>query len=456
ISPQKTSGQQVEVKPIKASDAFDLAKLLREAEDMAQKSFLELDLEDEDEEPGDPVPVKGVADAMDESVMVGVIEDATTPTTSAKRSHDGAFPEAKNVSRSHRRRKLKRDEKIMAEGHMPNAKALQSLLKASKSVETDLDTKELPATTCGTQALHYHPDKAEEEQELKLEKIPRPVVDAQERVVAAFCGRMSDPRYLDSCKEVYELFTSVGEDPGLQEEASKNRRGFFPVINIGITHGKGTTRPVNLHETKDQPSKYDDLVQRILQSPHLNRIATFQSSCFRIWYPNVYQYYYDQLDKLFARLPYLRRNFSKSVFPCCAVNCGPKAWTCRHRDSMNLPFGACAITALGNFDHRKGGHLVLPDLKLIIEFPAGCVILIPSATLIHANIPIQDHEFRASFTQFAAGGLFRFIDSGFMTEKALKKKDKKAYAHACIQKKTRWAMGLGMLSKISDLVGSKE
>ena len=246
------------------------------------------------------------------------------------------------------------------------------------------------------------------------------------------------------------------------------------MINIGITHGKGTSHPVNLHERRGQPSKYEDLVQRILQDPDLNRIATFQScayphysnkphsliesailACFRIWFPNVYEYYRKQLDSLFAKLPYLKKNFRKSVFPCCAVNCGPKAWTCKHRDTMNLPFGACAITALGKFDHRKGGHLVLPDLKLIIEFPAGCVILIPSATLVHANIRVRDHESRASFTQFAAGGLFRFVDNGFRTEKSLKKKDKKAYQRACAQKTTRWAMGLNLLSKFSDMVVSE-
>ncbi|PPQ84824.1 hypothetical protein CVT26_012064 [Gymnopilus dilepis] len=459
---EKTSGQHVEVKPIQASNGFNFAKLLRKADDVAQETFLEPDLEGEDEETEDAAPVEGVVDPTDEAATVGVI------TTSLKRRYDGAFSGAQNISRSHRRRKLKQDEKIVAEGHMPNAKALQSLLKASKSLETNLDTEKLPATSCGTQACHYHPEKAED-QDLKLEKllaegyqlitsdpkIPRPIVDAQERVVAAFCGHMSDPKYLEACEEAYRLFTSIGEDPGLREEAFNNRRGFFPVINIGITHGKGTTHPVNLHERKDQPSKYEDLVQRILQNPDLNRIATFQSSCFRIWYPNVYQYYHDQLNKLFAKLPYLKRNFQKSAFPCCAVNCGPKAWTCRHRDSMNLPFGACAITALGKFDHRTGGHLVLPDLKLIIEFPVGCVILIPSATLVHANIPIQDHEFRASFTQFAAGGLFRFVENDFMTEKALKRKDKKRYKLACVEKATRWAMGLNMLSKLSDLVESE-
>ena len=52
-----------------------------------------------------------------------------------------------------------------------------------------------------------------------------------------------------------------------------------------------------------------------------------------------------------------------------------------HTDPGNLLFGWCAITTLGNFDPTLGGHLVLWDLKLVIEFPLGSTILIPSVTL---------------------------------------------------------------------------
>jgi hypothetical protein len=118
---------------------------------------------------------------------------------------------------------------------------------------------------------------------------------------------------------------------------------------------------------------------------------------------------------------------------------------------MNLPFGWCAVTSLGKFDHTKGGHLVLPDLKLVIEFPSGATILLPSATLCHANVPVQSHETRASFAQFCAGGLFRFVETGFMTEKVLRKKDKKEYSRISGLKKMRWKQGLALLSTLSDL-----
>jgi hypothetical protein len=62
-------------------------------------------------------------------------------------------------------------------------------------------------------------------------------------------------------------------------------------------------------------------------------------------------------------------------------NFGPQTVTFDHRDSGNLAFGWCAITAFGNFDPTCGGHLVLWDMKLVIEFPPGSTILIPSAMM---------------------------------------------------------------------------
>ncbi|KAJ7811173.1 hypothetical protein B0H14DRAFT_3479965 [Mycena olivaceomarginata] len=46
------------------------------------------------------------------------------------------------------------------------------------------------------------------------------------------------------------------------------------------------------------------------------------------------------------------------------------------------------------------------DLKLVVEFPPGALILFPSATISHSNVPVQPGDERASFTQFTAGGIF--------------------------------------------------
>jgi len=147
-----------------------------------------------------------------------------------------------------------------------------------------------------------------------------------------------------------------------------------------------------------------------------------------------------------------KRNFTSSVFAGACMNFGPRVRSFQHRDSLNLPFGWCAIQAMGMFDPKKGGHLVLWDAKLVIEFPAASTILVPSATLTHSNVGVQEHETRISFTQFTAGGIFRWIDNAYQTEKALKKLDNDRYIEMQKLKETRWEMGLGLYSTIHELV----
>lgn len=124
---------------------------------------------------------------------------------------------------------------------------------------------------------------------------------------------------------------------------------------------------------------------------------------------------------------------------------------------MNCPFGWCAIQALGLFDHTKGGHLVLDDLQLVVEFPVGSLILLPSAVLAHANTTVQPGERRASFTQFTAGDLFRFVDNNFKTEESFRKSvSKKVFNTKMKEKETRWELGLGKWSKMEDLMNSAQ
>jgi hypothetical protein len=144
------------------------------------------------------------------------------------------------------------------------------------------------------------------------------------------------------------------------------------------------------------------------------------------------------------------------VFSQAAFNFGPRAWTFKHRDILNLLFGMCVVQALGDFDPKKGGHLILWELKLVIEFPPGALILIPSAAITHSNLLVGPDEHRASFTQFTGGGLFRHVDNGFHTERELAEEDPNKYTRVCKQKAGRWEMGLGLLSTVDELLDSIE
>ena len=116
------------------------------------------------------------------------------------------------------------------------------------------------------------------------------------------------------------------------------------------------------------------------------------------------------------------------------------------------PYGWCAITALGEFDPTQGGHLILRNLKLAVQFPPGSTDLIPSATFLHSNTATRRHKSRMLFTQYSAGWLFQWVDNGCKTEKELKASDKEQYNQMVKLKETRWKMGLEMYSTVEDLL----
>jgi hypothetical protein len=137
-------------------------------------------------------------------------------------------------------------------------------------------------------------------------------------------------------------------------------------------------------------------------------------------------------------------------------NCGPATVTREHRDSNNLAHGICAIFSGGNFDHTKGGHIILFDLQLVVQFPSGSTALIPSASLAHGNVPIQEGEMRVSFTQYCAGGIMRAVEWAFQSKEQIKEgKGPEAEAlRRRIKERTpgRWQWAMGLFSKVGELL----
>lgn len=170
--------------------------------------------------------------------------------------------------------------------------------------------------------------------------------------------------------------------------------------------------------------------------------------------PCMYDMYDTTLTELCDRDPCLRRNFAGNPFAAVTFNVGHNTVAYAHTDHLNAPNGWCVITAIGEYDHALGGHLVLSDLKLVIEFPPGSTILIPSALLKHSNTRLHDpeKEFRHSLVQYSAGGLFRWVACGHQSQKSFKS------AGGSFKKtaKQRWQDGLKVFSKWKDLFfGSK-
>jgi hypothetical protein len=146
--------------------------------------------------------------------------------------------------------------------------------------------------------------------------------------------------------------------------------------------------------------------------------------------------------------PALKKPF-RSAFSAATYNLGPQTVCKPHVDFANVPFGMCAVTALGTFDSKKGGQLVLWDCRLIVEFPSGATILLPSAIVTHSNLPIQKGEKRYSFAQYTAGGLMRWVNNGFQTWKKYSSQLGEERAKGVQEKREgQWEYGLGLLGVI--------
>ncbi|KAJ8496339.1 hypothetical protein ONZ45_g12491 [Pleurotus djamor] len=239
------------------------------------------------------------------------------------------------------------------------------------------------------------------------------MVDSFDRIVV--CGGTprdeSWPAVANGCAEVIELARSKRNFPA---DALEHRRGPFPALAAGFSFGNGMKRPANL---TDRSAANVTAMRQVVSDTNIKRVAGFQSCLLGSYLPNLSSYYRDTMTGLQASQPKLKMNFKNSQFSSITVNFGPQTVSVPHLDFANLSTGMCAITALGQFDPDVGGHLVLWELRIILRFPPGSTVLIPSALIHHSNLPIQSTETRYSVTQYSAGGLFRWVENGYCCDK---------------------------------------
>ncbi|KAJ7874660.1 hypothetical protein B0H14DRAFT_3437475 [Mycena olivaceomarginata] len=259
-----------------------------------------------------------------------------------------------------------------------------------------------------------------------LGKLTIPILDLHRRIIVLLGGT---PRDEVAWKAATDGAAALLDERlaciRLSEERLHHRRAqeSFPAIGHGLSHGGGQIEPGELQNNVSNTQLTDEL----LADPCFQRIAGFANLLFVTWAPIL-------------------------VFAACTFNFGPRAIYAPHLDFANLAWGWCAATALGNFDPNLGGHLILWDLRLVIRFPPGSTILLPSAIIRHSNVPIQAHKRRSSFAQYTAAGLFRWVRNGFKTDEDFElsaSKEEQALRDA--EHGRRWENGMKMFSVIDDL-----
>ncbi|KAF8814950.1 hypothetical protein BYT27DRAFT_7062848, partial [Phlegmacium glaucopus] len=75
---------------------------------------------------------------------------------------------------------------------------------------------------------------------------PTPFIDQDNRVFLVLAGRPSDQGYVDAADAAYQLLAKEGIGANFAFDQVSHRRGRFPALNVGVTHGNGTLQPTYL------------------------------------------------------------------------------------------------------------------------------------------------------------------------------------------------------------------
>ncbi|KAJ6476647.1 hypothetical protein C8R47DRAFT_1187065 [Mycena vitilis] len=236
---------------------------------------------------------------------------------------------------------------------------------------------------------------------VKASREDTPLVDSSGRVFGVHSGLNNDPSFQTDVKGAAVAMEEARAKVSLSGEQGVHRCGKYKTLTTGNSHSDGQMQP-------------GVLVNDIISTGVLCALLPLGIHSLCRGWP-----------------PHFRRPFLNSVFSACTFNLGP--YTC----------------TLG---HRKGGHLILWDCKLILEFPPGTTILIPSAAIFHSNIPISKGEHHYSFTQYTAGGIFCCVDHRYQTEEeywdSLSAADRKVERANGLE---RASQGVNMFSTLAEL-----
>ncbi|KAK0475303.1 hypothetical protein EDD18DRAFT_1313288 [Armillaria luteobubalina] len=248
----------------------------------------------------------------------------------------------------------------------------------------------------------------------------------QGHVIAVLVGQPKDPDWESVHTLVSALLDQSQGKCTFSWKQRKCRHGCYLALSVGISFGGGQRCvvppslkpslkrmcpqfPQNLHHEDTMAQVLVTLINHIA----FIHLAGFASGVFAAQLLSLFQYYAMHLRALLLSNDNLILNFANSIFSASTFNFRPKTVTVKHMDSGNLLFGWCTIPVLSQFNSKKGIHLILWDLKLVIEFPPGSTVLIPSAVLQHLNMTVDCGETRYPFMQYMAGGLFHWVDDGF-------------------------------------------
>ena len=130
-------------------------------------------------------------------------------------------------------------------------------------------------------------------------------------------------------------------------------------------------------------------------------------------FPEHFDYYDETLEKgLKATKDCAPAGFD-APYASFTLNMGRRSCSELHVDGSNLAAGLCVVSPYGKFDWKKGGHLILHELKVVLALPPGSIAIFPSALISHENVPIGIDEERRVFTAYSPARLFQWVSNNF-------------------------------------------
>ncbi|KAJ7608826.1 hypothetical protein DFH06DRAFT_1017486, partial [Mycena polygramma] len=191
----------------------------------------------------------------------------------------------------------------------------------------------------------------------------------------------------------------------------------------------------------------------LLKDANIRDIAAFQNAIFESFSPKMFAYCENAMDLIFKHEPDLRREYP-GAFAGCEFNLGDLGSAPRIHD-RDLLHGWRALTALGKYDARYGGDLVLWDKGLIVRFPPGTTILFPAALMRYSFVGVRDGEAQYHFAQFCSGGLFRYILNGYVNDALYESNaSRREMAQMDIARRRRLDASVKMFSTIGEYINT--
>ncbi|KAG6847607.1 hypothetical protein H0H93_007078 [Arthromyces matolae] len=408
-------------------------------------------------------------------------EGSTTPFT--KPTVTSASPKTiRNKNRDSRRRNNKRQRQQTTEDDNVKLHAKKRRIAALKeALQIKLDLKEdVVVTTTGWQGARTGPlpkknfTKEEAQKEYGLVHFPwdgrssHLLLDQSLTIVGILLGRPRDKaeqpgEWNATCQDAFEALKIAASSMAFSEKETNHRRGPFPSVPHGISFGGGQEEPKHLSHGSEVKNQ---ILENVMMQKSIQRICNFASEGLRLYSQRNYEYMEETMEALrqhYDECPEprrrLRRPYDQSVgvFPCRSFNLGEQSVSYPHKDDANLAQSWCSITPLGSFDATQGGQLILWDLGIVVDFPSGSTILIPSALVLHSNAPISLYKTRYAIIQYAAAGLFQWVENGFMSEAAwIARATKKQIQMRLEVQKNRWVEAAKMFTTLQELLPKEQ